>query len=398
MSREAVSFAADCMHGHTACYPAIISEFGFAVGIYAAESGCNKVYDISMNGKILLTIGALVFVVTGVVLFIYRSDSINIESVGTNEPAGSQRADDAQEAEGGMSKEPPAASGIIQQKSYINTDALEVVASNMMNAELPTDKEYWGVEDNLLPKFARKLNAIFAGDEEVLRATFNEQARCSRNDYQSVEDVQRGVAKIREEAIERMPRRGTDNPERLERRISAVERRVGTMEIRALRQVEDCLWRHQSAAQKLRAQVAAQAQAGDVMARYVYATMLSPSPYEENFPEEHAAWASNALRFSEQNVMESWTLGFEAMELSANWGWFTPVSQAMGQAWGIVLVTCPIIGPAPIGSDWNTRFRGMVDFSNSAPIHAARLIEQHCPDASSIYTPPNVVSIDRVGR
>lgn len=344
-----------------------------------------------MNAKFLLTLGVIVLVVTGVVLLMHKSGSINIESVGTTDPDGSHRADVTEEPDSGMKEESLAASGITHIKSYINTDALEVVTSNMTNASLPTDPEYWGVANDMLPRFARKLNAIFAGDEEMLRATFSEQARCSRNDYKSVEDVERGVVYIREQAMERRPQRGADNPERLERRVS-------TLELRALRQVKDCMWRHQSAAQQLRAQVANQAQAGDVMARYVYATMLSPSPYEENYPEEHAAWASNALKFSKQNVMESWTLGFEAMELSANWGWFTPVSQAMGQAWGIVLATCPIAGPAPIGSDWNTRFRGMVDFSNSAPIHAARLIEQHCPGASLTYTLPNIVPVERRRR
>jgi hypothetical protein len=344
-----------------------------------------------MSEKILVTLGALIFLVTGIFMFLHKSGWFNIETIPANEPENSQPVEIIDEPAGTTNTGSSEPGGLTRIDSAINTEALEVVTSEMANAPLPTDPEYWGIENDMLPGFAETLNAIFAGDEEALRETFSEQWNCGRNDYRNLEDVERGIGNVRDMAMARMSERISANPER-------AERWVGAMELRALDQLEDCTWRHQSAAKQLRTQVASQAQAGDVMARYVYATMLWPSPHEENYPEEHAAWAYNALKFSEQNVMESWTLGYEAMELSANWGWFTPVSKAMGQAWGIVLTTCPIAGPAPIGGDWNTRFRGMTDFSNSAPIHAARLIEQHCPDASASYTPPDIVSVEQRSR
>lgn len=344
-----------------------------------------------MTEKILVTLGLLVFLVTGIALFMHKSGSFSPENPVMNESGSTESSAAVDQPVIGSDEESPESSGTTTSESYINADALEVVTSNLSNAALPTDADYWGVDDDLLPKFAEKLNAIFAGDENLLRETFREQMRCGRNDYRSLEDVERGIESVRTMATERMAQRGGGSPERAERMVSS-------MELRALEQFEDCTWRHQTAAQRLRAEVAAQAQGGDVMARYTYATMLWPSPHEENYPEEHAAWAHNALRFTEQNVMESWTLGFEAMEMSANYGFFTPVSQAMGQAWSIVLTTCPIAGPAPVGGDWNSRFRGMTDFSNSAPIHAARLIEQHCPGALSTYSPPDVTSVEQRGN
>jgi hypothetical protein len=182
-----------------------------------------------------------------------------------------------------------------------------------------------------------ELTLAIGGDDEASDKVLKRARECRQFNPMTMLDIETEIAYYRD-SFNRRRGDGEQNPERMEERLAKSR---SAMQAR----VENCSWRHTEDFPGLRAQVETQAEAGDVLARFYYAMLLKPSPYENNYLLETAAWSDNSLRFTMANINQNMTMGYLALAFSHAQGIFTHQDARLAGIWAYVLMSCPISGP-----------------------------------------------------
>lgn len=175
------------------------------------------------------------------------------------------------------------------------------------------------------------------GDDAAARKLLTRARECRQFNPMTLLDIETEIAYYRE----RFNRsRGADD-QRREQSEQRIEKTRAAMQAR----VENCSWRHTGEFPDLRAQVERQAESGNVLARFYYAMLLKPSPYEVNYLLETAAWSDNALRFTMENINQNMTSGYLALSFSHAQGIFTHQDARLAGIWAFLVMSCPMNGP-----------------------------------------------------
>ena len=175
------------------------------------------------------------------------------------------------------------------------------------------------------------------GDDDAARKILERARECRQFNPMTPLDVETEIAYYRDRFNSR---RGSD-----QQRATRAEERIEQTRTAMLARVENCSWRHTGEFPDLRAQVERQADAGDVLARFYYAMLLKPSPYEENYLLETAAWSDKSLRFTMDNINQNMTVGYLALSFSHAQGIFTHQDARLAGIWAYLVMSCPMNGP-----------------------------------------------------
>jgi hypothetical protein len=268
-----------------------------------------------------------------------------------------------------------------QTAATANTDAGPDKADKSRTAKRPSvgEKNY-GPENEAVADVVQIFDHILAGDEELMADTWQQLQGCRFSEYRNLEDMIASLDKLRQSLTRDFAGNPEMTPERIEERVDAA--RYGYLQT-----LNSCAWQHQPGAAGIRDKVAALAQGGDVIARFLYAMLLSPSPWEMHYIQQHAAWTTNALNFTLQNVADKQTLGAAAMYRSYLTGLFTPQNIVLSQAWQLVLLSCPKNGPNPLWEGARLELSDTSNISDIAAIHAQNLVREQCPDSALFIQP-----------
>lgn len=211
-------------------------------------------------------------------------------------------------------------------------------------AEKLTTAENTLKRDAFIDKARTRLDAVsselmlaLGGDDKAAQKLLIRSRECRQFNPMTPLDIETEIAYYRSR-FERK-RSITD-----EQRQQQEQRMQQTRKVMTAR-VESCSWRHTGEFPNLRYQVEQQAEAGNVLARFYYAMLFKPSPYEIDYLLETAAWSDNSLRFTMDNINQNMTLGYLALSFSHAQGIFTHQDARLAGIWSYLVMTCPMAGP-----------------------------------------------------
>ncbi len=228
--------------------------------------------------------------------------------------------------------------GIINKATNRRQEAYTALAEKLSAPENTLKRDVFiDNASNRLDAVKSEVMLAIQGDDDASRKMLERARECRSFNPMTLLDIETEIAYYRD----RFDRRRGDDEQRAERAEERIEKTRATMKAR----VENCSWRHTGEFPDLRAKVERQAEAGDVLARFYYAMLLKPSPYEENYLLETAAWSDNSLRFTMANINQNMTTGFLALSFSHAQGIFTHQDARLAGIWAYLVMSCPMNGP-----------------------------------------------------
>lgn len=183
----------------------------------------------------------------------------------------------------------------------------------------------------------QEVNDALRGNDQAAKKLFTRERECRSFNPMTPLDVETEIAYYQS----RFDRRRNISDEQRAQQDKRIEQTRNAMTSR----VESCSWRHTDEFPSVRSQVERQAETGDVLARFYYAMLFKPSPYEVDYLLETAAWSDNSLRYTMDNINQGMTLGYLALSLSHAMGVFTHQDSRLAGIWGYLVMTCPMRGP-----------------------------------------------------
>ena len=184
---------------------------------------------------------------------------------------------------------------------------------------------------------SNELMQALQGDDKAARKLLTRSRECRQFSPMTPIDVETEIAYYQS----RFDRKSN----RTDQQIEQKEKQIKQMRTAMTRRVETCSWRHTGEFPTLRDQVERQAEVGNVLARFYYAMLFKPSPYEVDYLLETAAWSDNSLRFTMENINQGMTLGYLALSFSHAQGIFTHQDARLAGIWSYLVMTCPMNGP-----------------------------------------------------
>ena len=185
------------------------------------------------------------------------------------------------------------------------------------------------------------VDAALAGDSPALDRLLDKADNCRYITTVTSDDVENELTYM-------INRREQRTGQEIDRNNVEVQERLAERRDSMLGHLKNCSWRYSRDFPDLREQVAAQAEGGNVLARFIYAMMLKPSPLEADYLIEVARWADNSLRYSTANIQQNLTIGYLAQAHSYSTGIFTPRDSRLAGIWAYMVMTCPSAGPIPL--------------------------------------------------
>lgn len=211
-------------------------------------------------------------------------------------------------------------------------------------AEKLTAAEHTLKRDAFIDKAQARLDAVstelmqaLGGDDKAAQKLLTRSRECRQFNPMTPLDIETEIAYYRS----RFERKRNITDQQRQQQEQRMQQTRKAMTAR----VESCSWRHTGEFPNLRDQVERQAEAGNVLARFYYAMLFKPSPYEIDYLLETAAWSDNSLRFTMENINQNMTLGYLALSFSHAQGIFTHQDARLAGIWGYLVMSCPINGP-----------------------------------------------------
>ena len=195
--------------------------------------------------------------------------------------------------------------------------------------------------DSELKLLDADVEAALAGDNQALDRIMDRADNCRYITTVTPEDVENEITFM-------INRREQRTGQQINRNDVEVQERVAERRDSMLSHLKNCSWRYSRDFPTLREQIGAQAEAGNVLARFIYALMLKPSPLEADYLIEVARWADNSLRYTTANIQQNLTVGYLAQAHSYSTGIFTPRDSRLAGIWAYMVMTCPSAGPIPL--------------------------------------------------
>jgi len=324
--------------------------------------------------KKTLVLLILAVVLAGLVVYLVRSPAGDQAPSPAADAAGQQdpgnTTDPKPQADGGPAR-PKADPGGVKRRFYANqakandariSQQTEAVSSPVRQPDQPF--EYSPEVAVLANEVERALDDI---DTEAMKALWRRNTSCQGVNLATGDDLQRTLDKI--DMAQSRQRRPDD---------LKIQNAFDQTRLAEMKRFERCAWKFHPETNHLRSQLEGAAQSGDVIGRFIYATVMMPSPLEPEYQYQVAVWADNALTFTMANILENQSLGYLAMAMSYSTGLFTPRNKFLAEAWQLTSSSCPGSGPQMSRSDINSLFGNVLYISDTGESMGQQFIDWYC--------------------
>ena len=325
-----------------------------------------------MNKTLVLLL--LAAVLAGLVVYLVKSPSGGqapgqaADATGQQDPA--RKTDPDSKTEDGSDR-PAADPGGIKRRFYANQASSDDARTRQQTAAVSEPVQQPDLPFEYSPEVAVLANEVERAmddiDTEAMKALWRRNTRCQGVNLATGGDLQRTLDKID------MAQSRQRKPDDLKIQNAFDQTRLAEM-----KRFEQCAWKFHPETNHLRSQLAGAAQSGDVIGRFIYATVMMPSPLEPEYQLQVAVWADNALTFTMANILENQSLGYLAMAMSYSTGLFTPRNKFLAEAWQLTSSRCSGTGPQMSQADINSLFGNVLYISDTGESMGQQFIDWYC--------------------